>query len=126
VYVINTHSLHNTHLLRRALPRDLVAPVPFIKPGQRETEHAKFAAEWRENPKSHTAQGQAREKKWAEMEAIKGKKKANRGQKRLADKAFGGQGDPALKDEVKEEMVLISDLSAPPPFLAGIYDNAGG
>ena len=73
VYVVNTHSLHNAHLLRRALPRDLIAPVPFIDPKQRQAEHAKLVAKWRENPKSHTAQGQAREKKRVE-EAMKGKK----------------------------------------------------
>ena len=125
MYVINTHSLHNTHLLRRSLPRDLIAPVPFIDPNQRQAEHAKLAAEWRENPKSHTAQGRAREKRRADADAIKGKKKTHQGQKRSANEAFGGWGGPGPKEEAKEEMVLISELSAPLPFLAGTYDNAG-
>ena len=123
--MINTHSLHNTHLLRRALPRDLTAPVPFIDPSQRQAEHAKLAGEWRENPKSHTAQGRAREKKRAELEAKKkGKKKEPRGEKRTADEAFKGWED-LPKEETKEEMVLISELDAPPQFLAGVYNNVG-
>jgi len=123
--VINTHSLHNTHLLRRALPRDLTAPIPLIDPNQRQAEHAKLAGEWRKNPKSHTAQGQAREKKRADLEAKKGKKRAPRGEKRSVDEAFEGwEGFP--KEELKEEMVLISELDAPLPFLAGVYNDAGG
>ena len=126
MYVINTHSLHNTHLLRRALPRDLIAPVPFIDPSQRQAEHAKLAAEWRENPKSHTAQGRAREKRREEVDAVKGKKRANRGKKRSAGEAFEGWGNLDTKEEAKEEMKLISELSAPLPFLADIHNNAGG
>ena len=146
LYVINTHSLHNTHLLRRALPRDLIAPIPFIDPDQREAEHAKLVAKWRENPKSRTAQEQAREKKRVE-EAAKGKKGKGRGKKCSVDGAIKGEdpkevvkgkkgkrgkkrsadgvikGDP--KEEVKEGMVLISELDALPQFLAGIYDDMG-
>lgn len=126
MYVINTHSLHNTHLLRRSLPRDLIAPVPFIDPNRRQAEHAKLAAEWRENPKSYTAQGRAREKKRAEMDATKGKKKTHRGRKQSGNEAYGGWEDLGPKEEVKEEMVLLSELSEPLPFLAGAYENAGG
>ena len=123
VYVVNTHSLHNAHLLRRALPRDLIAPVPFIDPKQRQAEHAKLVAKWRENPKSHTAQGQAREKKRVE-EAMKGKK-GKRGGKRLTDGAFKGAEDTFPKEEVKEEMKLISELSTLPPFLVGTCGSVG-
>lgn len=121
--MINTHSLHNTHLLRRALPRDLTIPVPFIDPSHRQAEHAKLAGEWRENPKSHTAQGRAREKKRADIEAKKGKKRKPRGEKRVADEGFKGREDP--KEDLKEEMVLISELDAPLEFLPGIYNDAG-
>jgi hypothetical protein len=121
VYVVNTHSLHNSHLLRRALPRDLIAPLPFIGPDQRQAEHAKLVAKWRENPKSQTAQGQAREKRRAE-EATK-KKKGKRGKGHLGDGTFKG---PLPKEEVKEEMKLISELSTPPPFLAGIRNDTEG
>ena len=124
--MINTHSLHNAHLLRRSLPRDLIAPVPFINPSQRQAEHAKLAAEWRENPKSYTAQGRAREKKRADADEIKGKKKARQGKKHSANEAFRGWGDLGPKEEVKEEMVLLSDLSAPLPFLGDIYNNGEG
>ena len=33
------------------------------------------------------------------------------------------EGDPLPKEEVKEEMKLISELTALPPFLAGVYNN---
>ena len=107
------------------MPRDLIAPVPLIDPSQRQAEHAKLVAEWRANPKSHTAQGQAREKKRAE-EAMKGKKGKPKGKKRSVGEAFGGREDPGPKEEVKEEMALISELGEPLPFLAGLYDNVGG
>ena len=118
VYVVNTHSLHNAHLLRRALPCDLIVPTPFIDPDQRQAEHSKLVTNWRENPKSHTAWGQAREKKRAE-EGMR-EKRGKRGKKCLLDGALKREEDPGPKEEVKEEMKLISELSTPPPFLAGI------
>lgn len=123
VYVINTHSLHNAHLLRRALPRDLVAPVPFIDPSQRQAEHAKFAAAWRENPKSQTARERARVKKDAEK-AAKDKKRKPQGNKHSADGVYGWES-LVPKEEMKEEMVLVSELDVSPPFLAGVYNNVG-
>ena len=104
VYLVNTHALHNAHLLRRAMPRNLIAPVPCIDPDQRKAKHAQLAAEWRENPKSYTARERAKEEKQAE-DATRGKGKKGRGKK-----CSGGEGDPAPKEEVKAEMVLFSEL----------------
>ena len=142
VYLINTHSLHNAHLLRRAVPHDLITPVPYINPSERQAEHMKFATAWRENPKSHTAQEQVREKKRAEA-AMKNKKGKGRGKKRSADEAFEEgdtnakakmkerdanvkaetEGDVNVKTEMKEEMTLISELDTLPLFLAGLDDS---
>ena len=100
----------------------MIAPVPFIDPNERQAEHAKLVAGWRENPKSQTAREQAREKKRAE-EAAKNKKGKPRGKKRSADGALKEEGGAAPKEEVKEEMVLISELDELPPFLSGICDD---
>lgn len=123
VYVVNTHSLHNGHLLRRALPRSSTAPTPFINPDEHQAEHAKLSAELRGNPKSHTSRQQAREKKQAE-EAAKETKGKKRGKKRSANGALKEEGEPLPKlEDVKEEMVLVSELGMLPPFLTGICEN---
>lgn len=95
--------------------------MPIIDPSDRQGEHAKLAAAWRENPKSYTAQEQGREKKRAE--ALKTKKGKVRGKKCSAEEAFKEEKDAKLKAETKEEMVLVSELDTMPPFLAGISDS---
>ncbi|KAI0778011.1 hypothetical protein BD413DRAFT_683781 [Trametes elegans] len=44
-FIINTHTLHNPHLIRSVLPRDLVAPVPRFE--DRRMQHDKLAASLR-------------------------------------------------------------------------------
>lgn len=113
-YLINTHSLHNPHLLRKAIPRTLIAPVPLFPQDQRRSEHAKAAMAWRANPKSHTTQEQVRR---AKKEAVE-KGKSKRGKKRAFDEAFTDEMDTKPQD-LEDEMVLISDLGEAPPFLSG-------
>ena len=122
-YLINTHSLHNAHLLRRAVPRALISPVPLITPDQRQSEHARAVTAWRLNPKSHTAQEEVRqEKKQAAEKAKQEKSKSKRGKKRSANEAFVDEGD-AKPQGLEDGMALISDLAEAPAFLAGLLGD---
>ncbi|KAI0365428.1 hypothetical protein BV20DRAFT_954196 [Pilatotrama ljubarskyi] len=42
LFLVNTHALHNAALLRKALPRHLTKPVPYLQ--DRESEHRRVAA----------------------------------------------------------------------------------
>ena len=122
-YVINTHSLHNAHLLRKAIPRALISPIPLISPSQRQSEHVRAVAAWRLNPKSHTAQEEVRqEKKRAAERAKQEKAKNGRGKKRSADVAFKDEGGTKSQDP-EGKMTLISDLAEAPRFLAGLIEG---
>ena len=80
-WIINTHSLHNGHLLRRCLPQNLVDPIPIVDPTKREEEHRKIAAAYR--PKQDAKRtAQKRATKHPKMEAasdnkVLGKRKAD-------------------------------------------------
>jgi len=67
-WIVNTHSLHNGHLLRRCLPRDLVVPVPIIDPAKRKEEHRKIAAAHR--PKRDAKRAEAAQKRAAKRQKV--------------------------------------------------------
>lgn len=60
-FILNTHGLHNAHLVRETLPRHLTAPKPCFV--DRRAKHHQFAAALREvGPEKHAqaiAKGQA-------------------------------------------------------------------
>jgi len=82
-WIINTHSLHNGHLLRRCLPQDLVVPTPVIDPTKRKEEHRKIAAAHRpkrDAKRAETAQRRAAKRLKVETASdtkVLGKRKAD-------------------------------------------------
>jgi hypothetical protein len=62
-WIINTHSLHNGHLLRRCLPKELFATIPVVEPTKREEEHRRVSAAYR--PKHKAQRAEAAEKRAA-------------------------------------------------------------
>ncbi|KAF9455297.1 hypothetical protein BDZ94DRAFT_1137170, partial [Collybia nuda] len=52
-YVINTHGQHNIHLIHAALPRDLIAPIPFAV--DRRVHHFKISTNYRTSQDSKRA-----------------------------------------------------------------------
>ena len=80
-WIINTHSLHNGHLLRRCLPQELTVPIPIIDPAKREEEHHKSATVYR--PKRDAKRAEAAQKRAAKRRKpeadtkVLGKRKAD-------------------------------------------------
>lgn len=66
-YLINTHAFHNAHLVRNALPRDLVAPLPYVV--DRRAHHSEISASLR-NIQADKRQKTAQEKQ-ADADAAK-------------------------------------------------------
>ncbi|KAI0349150.1 hypothetical protein OH77DRAFT_1533351 [Trametes cingulata] len=57
-YIVNMHSLHNPHLIRSVLPRDITAPIPRF--ADRRQAHAQFAKALRESQNRKQATAAAR------------------------------------------------------------------
>jgi len=113
-YVINTHTLHNGHLLQKAIPRALISPIPLFPRDQHQSEHARAATGWQLNPRSYTTQEQVRQ---AKKEAAEKEKKGKHRKKRMVDEAFADEMDTKPQDP-EDKMVLISDLGGAPLFLS--------
>ena len=95
-YILNLHALHNADLVREALPRSLVAPVPYFD--DRYSKHCDLAAQLRNsNP--------------AKRAAAKAKGQETKRRNKEAKKAKELQGElisePAL-DLVEEDLEYIS------------------
>ena len=65
-YIINTHAIHNAHLVRAAIPRHLTRPVPLFL--DRKQEHERIASNYRKK------QGAKREANKLKSEARKRKR----------------------------------------------------
>ncbi|KAJ7269023.1 hypothetical protein C8J57DRAFT_1435715 [Mycena rebaudengoi] len=84
-YFINMHRLHNAHLLRDTLPRNLTAPVPYFP--DREAKHKEFAGQLR-------ILGPAKR-------AATAKKSMETREKNRRDKSRGGDGlAPEQEDDI--------------------------
>jgi hypothetical protein len=94
-WIINTHSLHNGHLLRRCLPQDLIVPIPIIDPTKREEEHRKIATAHR--PKQDTKRAEAAQKR-----AAKRPKTETAGEK----KVLGKRGANFNKGDVEADVIM--------------------
>ncbi|KAG6819226.1 hypothetical protein H0H93_014021 [Arthromyces matolae] len=57
-YIINMHALHNCHLIRKVLPRELIKPVPFKT--NRDQFHSDLASDLRVTGPERRAQTQAK------------------------------------------------------------------
>lgn len=68
-YIVNTHGLHNSHLLRKILPRDLIRPKPLHT--DRFAHHAEIAVGLRVSQAEKRVRTEAKRK--ATMEARKKK-----------------------------------------------------
>jgi len=94
-WIINTHSLHNGHLLRRCLPQDLVVPIPIIDPAKREEEHRKMATAHR--PKQDAKRTEAAQKRAAKRLKTKTVSK---------NKGLDKQEAKVNQDDVKADVVM--------------------
>lgn len=76
IFLINTHAFHNAHLIRAILPRDLIAPLPYLVDQQ--SLHDEVAEKLRttQNSKRAAVAAKATEKKKAAATAAESKERS--------------------------------------------------
>lgn len=84
-FFINSHAFHNAHLLRAALPRDLLAPIPLFP--DRRAKHDELATQLRENVTTRKAAVAAQKRK--RLEEDDNDEREGRPRKRKRAKARG-------------------------------------
>ena len=82
-WIVNTHSLHNGHLLRRCFPQHLIIPIPIIDHTKREEEHRKISARYR--PTQEAKRTEATQKRAAKRPKTEADSKGKAPKKRKAE-----------------------------------------
>ncbi|KAJ6503828.1 hypothetical protein C8R45DRAFT_861398 [Mycena sanguinolenta] len=85
-FLVNSHAFHNAHLLRAALPRDLLAPIPIFE--DRRAKHDEFASTLRDTRAAKRAKKKIAGKT---VKKGKGRKRKTAPKSELDD---GDEGDP--------------------------------
>lgn len=98
-WIINIHSLHNGHLLRRCLPQDLVVPIHIIDPTKRKEEHRKIATAYR--PKQDTKRAEAAKKRAA--------KRPKAGAAGDDSKVLGKRKAGSNRDNVEADVIMDNE-----------------
>jgi hypothetical protein len=107
-FIINTHAFHNAHLLRRALPRGLTAPIPLFE--DRKAKHYELAANLRGIKDGKREE--SKRKREAKKAATASGTTIRRGQKKAKKSAVELAGDD--ESEPEESAPEDSEAEAPP------------
>ena len=103
-WIINTHSLHNGHLLRRRLPHNILTLIPAIDPTRREEEHRKTAT-------AHRPKQNAKRLETARKRAAKHPKTEATEDNTVLGKRVGRDFNQGDDDEAD---IVLTDLVASP------------
>ncbi|KAJ7467555.1 hypothetical protein FB451DRAFT_1340448 [Mycena latifolia] len=91
-FFINSHAFHNAHLLREALPRELLAPIPLFT--DRQAKHHELAAQLRGNIATRKSAAAAKKRKRSEEdeEGLEGRPKKKKKTKKRGQGGGRGRG----------------------------------
>lgn len=102
-YIVNTHALHNAALIRKFLPRHLIAPVPYIDPAVRDSEHRKMAASLRSMHAERRTKEAAARKDRREKTAAAKKAQTENGEEQVSH-GEGSRSRPKPRKRVRSEV----------------------